>query len=57
MSEKGCSWHTGIEARMTAAERSIEKIWNKIDWASRAAFVAMGAVLLQLAIMVGEFIK
>ena len=53
-SKHGCEWHSGIEARMTAAEKSLEKIWKKIDWATNASFVAMGAVLIQLFIMVKE---
>lgn len=43
-----------LEERMINAEKSIEKIWKKIDWATNASFVAMGAVLIQLFIMVRE---
>ena len=46
--------HSGIEARMTAAEKSLEKIWKKIDWATNASFVAMGAVLIQLFLMIKD---
>jgi len=39
---------------MTAAEKSLEKIWKKIDWAINASFVAMGAVLIQLFLMIKD---
>lgn len=53
---RGCPYHGAIEVRVSRVEKDTDQIWTKIDGMTKSAYVAMGAVVLQLLIMLGEVI-
>ncbi len=52
-----CTEHSGVCERIANMEKSVDKIWKRIDIMTNSVMIGMGALIIQAIIFILSLVK